>query len=99
MDIGGAIQALKAGHRVAREGWYGLGMWIALSGPIEGRRLSAESFWSKRNAEYAEQTIDKCALVLPCITLKNAEGQIQMGWLASQPDLLAEDWFLIESAG
>lgn len=98
LDFGGALRALKAGHRVARNGWYGKGMWLALSGPLDGRRIPAESFWSKRNAEYAAQTIDGSANVLPCITMKTAAGDIQMGWLASQADMLAEDWFVIEGA-
>lgn len=96
LDFGVALQALKAGHRIARAGWYGKGMWLALSGPLGGRRIPAESFWSKRNAEYAAQSIDGSANVLPCITMKTAAGDIQMGWLASQPDMLAEDWFVIE---
>lgn len=97
LDFGVALQALKAGHRVARAGWYGEGMWLALSGPLEGRRIPAESFWSKRNAEYASQTIDGSANVLPCVTMKTAAGDIQMGWVASQADMLAEDWFVIEA--
>ena len=98
LDFGVALQALKAGHRVAREGWYGQGMWLALSGPLGGRRIPAGMFWSQRNAEYAAQTMDGQANVLPCITLKTAAGDIQMGWLASQADMLAEDWFVIEAA-
>ena len=96
LDFGTALHALKAGHRVAREGWNGKGMWLALSGPLEGRRISAAQFWSQRNAEYAAQTIDGSANVLPCITLKTPAGDIQMGWLASQADMLAEDWFVVE---
>ena len=96
LDFGTALYALKAGYRVAREGWYGKGMWLALSGPLEGRRIPAAQFWSQRNAEYAAQTIDGSANVLPCITMKTAAGDIQMGWLASQADMLAEDWFVIE---
>ena len=30
MNFGQAIEALKAGKKVAREGWNGKGMWIAL---------------------------------------------------------------------
>jgi hypothetical protein len=97
LTFGAALAALKKGMRVARDGWYGRGMWLALSGPIEGRRIPANAFWSPRNAEYAAQTIDGSANVLPCITMKTAEGDIQMGWTPSQRDMLAEDWFIIES--
>ena len=70
-------------------------MWLALTGPLAGRRIPAASFWSPRNAEYAAQTIDGSANVLPCITMKTADGSILMGWLASQTDMLAEDWVVL----
>lgn len=97
LDFGAALQALKAGQRVARAGWNGKGMWLALSGPLGGRRIPAESFWSKHNAEYAAQTMDGYANVLPCLTMKTADGSILMGWLASQTDMLAEDWYMVEA--
>ena len=92
LDFGDAIRALKAGYRVSRAGWNGKDMWLALSGSLEGRRIPAASFWSKHNAEYAAQTVDGSANVLPCITMKTTDGSILMGWLASQTDMLAEDW-------
>ena len=92
LDFGDALRALKAGYRVSRAGWNGKDMWLALSGSLEGRRIPAASFWSKHNAEYAAQTVDGSANVLPCITMKTADGSILMGWLASQTDMLAEDW-------
>lgn len=95
LDFGAALQALKAGERVARAGWNGKGMWLALSGALGGRRIPAASFWNKHNAEYAAQTIDGSANVLPCITMKTAGGEILMGWLASQTDMLAEDWYVL----
>ena len=96
LGFGDAIRALKAGERVARAGWNGKGMWLALSGPIEGRRIPADAFWCKHNAKYASQTMDGSANVLPCITMKTADGSILMGWLASQTDMLAEDWVVLE---
>jgi hypothetical protein len=34
--------------------------------------------------------------VLPCIIMKTATDEILMGWLASQTDILAEDWLIVE---
>jgi hypothetical protein len=94
VNIGGAVQALKAGERVARAGWNGKGMWLALS--CNGTRLvPAAQFWSPRNAEYAAGQKGAVATVLPCITMKTASGEILMGWLASQTDLLADDWEIV----
>jgi hypothetical protein len=94
MDIGEAVRAIKDGKRVARQGWNGKDMWLAYSPGCEA--LPPESFWSPANAEYAVSRPGRCAKVLPCITMKTATGEILMGWLASQTDLLAEDWFIVE---
>lgn len=94
MDFGDAIRALKSGKRVARDGWNGEGMWLSLSG--DGvREISSGSFWSENNREYAYE-IGGYAKVLPCITMKTASGEILMGWLASQTDMLSEDWVIVE---
>lgn len=94
LDFGAAIQALKHGAKVARTGWNGKGMWLALSGAIEGRRIEHTQFWSKHNADHARAQ-GGSTVVLPCITMKTADGSILMGWLASQTDMLAEDWMIM----
>ena len=94
MSFGLAIEALKAGKKVARAGWNGKGMWLSLS--CDGtREVAAENFWSPHNAEHARLNGGK-ATVLPSITMKTASGEILMGWLASQSDMLAEDWSIVE---
>ena len=101
MSFGDAIAALKAGQKVARAGWNGKGMWLSLScapggDAIAGRReIAAENFWSANNSEYARQN-GGSAVVLPCITMKTATGEILMGWLASQSDMLADDWEIVQ---
>ena len=101
MDFGNALVALKMGLKVARAGWNGKGMWLSLScspggDTIAGRReIAAENFWSANNSEYARQN-GGSAVVLPCITMKTATGEILMGWLASQTDMLAEDWEILQ---
>lgn len=95
MNFGDALEALKVGKKVARVGWNGKDMWLSLSGPLAGRRIPASSFWSTNNAEFAEGTVDGHAVVLPCITMKTADGSILMGWLASQTDMLMDDWLVL----
>lgn len=93
MSFGLAIEALKAGKKVARAGWNGKGMWLSLS--CNGaREVAAENFWSPHNAAYAQEQ-GGAATVLPSITMKTATGEILMGWLASQTDMLAEDWRIV----
>lgn len=100
MTFGLALEALKLGHRVQRAGWNGKGMWLSLSCAPGGdaaagrREIAAENFWSSNNSEYARKN-GGSAVVLPCITMKTATGEILMGWLASQTDVLAEDWSIL----
>ena len=92
MDFGLAVAAMKQGMRVARKGWNGKGMWLAMS---PGRKdLPSDKFWAGPNRAYAEAN-GGAADVLPCITMKTAPGEILMGWLASQTDILAEDWEIV----
>jgi hypothetical protein len=92
MTFGMAIEALKKGYRVARTGWNGRDMWLAYS--PGANNLPADKFWAGPNRDYAEQS-GGTATVLPCITMKTATGEILMGWLASQTDMLAEDWTVV----
>lgn len=39
MDFGQALNNLRAGHRVSREGWNGLGMWLGLQIPDSGSKM------------------------------------------------------------
>jgi hypothetical protein len=92
MSFGDAILLLKAGHRVARAGWNGKGMWLSLT---EGQNyVPAEKFWSPHNRAFAESNGGH-AEVQPYITMKTAQGKI-VPWLASQSDMLDEDWQVVE---
>jgi hypothetical protein len=88
-----AIQAIKDGKKVCRQGWNGKGMFIAYSPGAEA--LPADRFWNPHNKAFAEAN-GGTADVLPCITMKTADNKILMGWLASQTDMLANDWMLAE---
>lgn len=93
LNFGQAIEALKAGKRVAREGWNGKGMWLALSKGT--KNLPADNFWNEHNKEFAKSN-GGYAEVLSVITMKTADDKILMGWLASQTDMLAEDWTILD---
>ena len=92
-DFSLALVALKEGKKVARAGWNGKGMWIALSPGHDN--VPAEALWSPANREYAASQPGRIATVLPAITMKTATGEILMGWLASQTDMLATDWSVV----
>ena len=89
MDFGKALESLKKGERVSREGWNGKGMWLALQkGYPDGtpcNKNSSEAYKIK------EGVIIK---VLPYIVMKTVDDSF-VPWLASQTDVLAEDWGII----
>ena len=79
MTFGQAIEALKAGGRVARAGWNGKGMWLKL---VPESLADAVAF--QYEALYAA----------PWIGMKTADQKF-VPWLASQTDVLAEDWTVV----
>jgi hypothetical protein len=90
-----ALDALKEGKRIARSGWNGKGMWLCLSGPLQGQPVDSEKVWSPHCRKFAESQIGNWVRVLPTINMKTADGHILMGWLASQTDLLSDDWVIL----
>lgn len=50
---------------------------------------AARAGWNGTGMRIYLKTFDRCE---PCIVLVNAQGMHQPGWVASQADLLAEDW-------
>lgn len=95
MTFGQAIEALKAGHRVARRGWNGKGMWLVLVPGTPSAQL-------REGTPYHSALGQPACEILPHIDMwtVNAEGRRAMlpGWLASQTDMLAEDWDLVTGA-
>lgn len=94
LDFSDALRALKFGYRVQRSGWNGKDMWLSVSN-LNTAIVSADKFWSPHNSEYAKNN-GGSAEVPPCITMKNARGQIQMGWAPSPEDMFASDWYVFE---
>ena len=94
MDFGGAIRALKQGSRVAREGWNGKGMWLAYT---PGSEFAPEFVKLGHAAAFrAKEAPNEIVRLLPHIDMRAADGSMVIGWLASQTDMLAEDWVVVE---
>lgn len=97
MNFGQAIEALKNGQRVAREGWNGKGMWIALMPALSLPPRSSQKPGAKVNDRTAKFIGDDTPLnCQPYLVMWTAQQLWQPGWLASQADILAEDWIIAE---
>ena len=96
MTFGDAIAALKEGKKVARRGWNGKGMFLWLK---PGTTIKAE--WCK-DPLLKKLADDNGGEILGlgtiCMFTHDSTGRkaILTGWLASQSDMLCEDWEVVE---
>ena len=84
MNFGEALRHLKEGEKLSREGWNGKNQYIELATNISYETLNGKIV----NAQHD-------AIGNKAIAFVGTSG-IQLGWLASQADMLAEDWFIFE---
>jgi hypothetical protein len=92
MNFGEAIKAMKDGKKVARQGWNGKNMYLVL---VEGSTIKPEQAKTgvcKALADEGFNNIDIC----PHIDMRAADGSCVVGWLASQTDMLSDDWKVVE---
>ena len=84
MNFGKAIEAMRMGKKVARKGWNGKNQYIQLATGISYKSMSGEIV----NCEH--EAIGNKAIVFV------GTSGVQMGWLASQADMLADDWMIVD---
>lgn len=91
-----AINCIKNGLKVQRAGWNGKGMWVALTpgSSFPAHHAKEGHAAAHRAAEMSDTEYD--ISLLPHIDMRAADGSMVIGWLASQTDLLAEDWRIVE---
>lgn len=93
MSFGLALEALKKGKKVARRGWNGKGMFLFIQ---EGSRVDAKEHRAELMKEYCKSRAIQHVKINPHIDMKAADGSHVVGWLASQTDMLADDWVIVE---
>lgn len=97
MTFGLAIEAMKKGHKVCRRGWNGKNMWIVYMSGLSLPPYSTQDTNRKVNDRTAKWIGEDTPLEsLPYIAMWTADRKWLPGWLASQTDMLAEDWMVVE---
>ena len=89
-DFGWALRSLKEGKKVTRSGWNGEDMWIVMMATM----TIPAGMVNERTRRHVPAEVD-----VPCgayIVMWTAQRVWQPGWLASQADILAEDWTTVE---
>ena len=82
MDFGEAIKLVKQGERISRRGWNGKNQYVEMARDISYRAANGDIV----NPDH--EAIGNCALAFV------GTSGVQLGWLASQADMLAEDWIV-----
>lgn len=101
VNFGTALEAVKQGKRIAREGWNGKGMFVfqrpedslPLGFVVEKVKSLPDSVkkWLGENAN-----MDEPVNFTAYLCMKAVDGTIVNGWLASQTDMLANDWCILD---
>lgn len=91
LKFGEAIEALKRGERVTRHGWNGRGMYLWL---LPAAKVKAEWCREPHLKAVAESNGGEIEC-LGSIRMMTADRKVLTGWLASQTDMLSEDWSIL----
>ena len=88
LSFGDAVELLKAGKRVARSGWNGKGMFLYYV--PENKYPAARNTLNTLDGLFEDNLVPYAAY----IAMKTAQD-IVIPWLASQSDVLAQDWVIV----
>lgn len=109
MNFGQAIEAAKKGDLISRSGWNGKGMFVFMCSEdtldidmvvnkVKSLPEALKKYYADIDAKQypSEQGLSKIKFTA-YLCMKAADGSIVNGWLASQTDMLAEDWGIISN--
>lgn len=91
MTFGEAIEAMKRGKKVARKGWNGEGQFVRFE-----TVLAFDDGVIHLEEDGAAPATESECFVFHYKNRHTGETGIQVGWLASQADMKAEDWKIVE---
>ncbi len=107
-SFGAAIEAAKQGKRIAREGWNGKAMFVFqrpadelqidfIIDKVKSLPQSVKDFFKAKNEKEipSEQGLEKVRFTA-YLCMYAADGSIVNGWLASQTDMLSNDWCILD---
>lgn len=101
MNFGQALESLKIGKKVSREGWNGKGMWLYLvpANSYPAQTPAAKAYWADKAEQHTFVGDSKESVPLvpygAYIAMKTAQENV-VPWLASQTDVLGEDWGIVD---
>lgn len=97
LNFGEALEKLKRGRKIARSGWNGKGMWLIMK--LGSSSWGMEDLHTFECCKKEVNNIEDVAHIIefePVICMKTANNKVQEGWVASQQDMFATDWCIVE---
>jgi hypothetical protein len=108
LSFGEALEAAKQGRLIAREGWNGKGMFVfqrpadnldidTIVHKVKSIPQEVKNYFSyTTNPEFPNRLDGSTKINFTAyLCMKAAEGTIVNGWLASQTDMLSDDWCIL----
>ena len=99
MTFGQAIDACRyKGAKIQRANWNGEGQFVRFEPALvsEDGKLRIEEGMEPKDFENMPPMVESECFVFHFVNRKTGETGIQVGWLASQADLAASDWRIVE---
>ena len=95
MRFGEALEYAYNGKRIARLGWNGKGMYVYM---IPGCIIPLDKWHVMMPSEKPTEEEKKrgYVVILSRLDMMNAQGERVVGWLASQMDMLIDDWYVVK---
>lgn len=94
LSFGEALHHIKHGKACARAGWNGKGMFVYLNKGSRDAYENSVRLIGGVSQELFENGDVGTVTRMPNLNMRAADGSTVTGWLASQTDMLAEDWEL-----
>lgn len=82
MNFGEALNCVKNGEKIARKNWNGKNQYVFL---IQAKDLM----------DTVAKYIDTPVMITSVLAIKTTSNQVQVGWLATQSDMLSDDWYVV----
>lgn len=106
-SFGQALKSLKSGFLVTRKGWNGKGMFIFMrpadqlpidfvAKDIKSLPTGVKQYYAKDLEYRSEDPEEDTVKFTAYLCMKAVDGSIVNGWLASQADMLSEDWMIFD---
>lgn len=95
MRFGEVIEHARNGKKIARHGWNGRGMYVYMT---KGRLVPTDEWVAGMpSQELTEVEKEKGYVnILPHLDMKTAQDTRIIGWSATQTDMLAFDWYVLD---